>query len=302
MRNGILVDDEGEPWSDDSSELARRLGLSFLGGALVINALREHGFIRLREEEGGVHVTVPLGRFTLACLAGVMQILNELQPVRIIACMISASHSFYEMFPTVFDFIERAEPLSKDGPIEIKLSRIAVPRSLRNLTLPPFSAAQPLLKLWRHQHGKLDPALQREIIAGPYRRIVLIRQSASSSRMLFEHFGAAITIMRPCDTLVLVGRDIEEMYDRDYGHWATASYRETMLTGKPRLESMCADIRTPSAGTIRARYDRLLLPWYSRSGDRLALCISLIRHRSLLGQPNDSAELAEHRFARHPAQ
>lgn len=281
-KSGILVDDDGQPWPDDSSDLAKRMGESCLGGALAAATVRDHGFIHLRPQDGGVQVTVPVGRFSLACLTGSMQLLNDMQPARIIAYLHSESGDHYQMFPTIFDFVEHAECLADGGGIEIKRSRVAVPRSSRNLNLPAFAAAQPLLTLWRRQRGELTQDLQSAIIVGTPRRIILVRQAAQSSRLVIEHFSAAINMMRPCQALSLVGHDMEDMYDRDYGSWIMLGYFETLLSETPRLESMLADIRDPDDVVIRARYDRLLLPWRNKTGDRFALCVSLLRNRSLV--------------------
>ena len=163
--------------------------------------------------------------------------------------------------------------------------------------------AQPLLKLWKREQGELSAALQRVIVSGAVlRRIILMRQPARSSRVIIDHFGPAITIMRPCEALSLVGREVNDMYDREYGNWAIPGYMETLRTGRLRLESMLADIRATDATTIRARYDRLLLPWQGKSGDKFVLCASLLRNRSVLSQANDIGDLAQHRPGRHPTQ
>lgn len=281
-RNGVVIDSDGRRWPDDSSALAKRIGHAWLSGTLAERAVRDRGFIHVRRNDRGARVTLPVGRFSLACLAGTMQLMNELRPVRIVVCLRSDSGSAYEMFATVFDFIERAEPLAEGGGIEIRLSRIAIPRGLHNLNLPNFALAHPLLKLWKRERGELTPKLQRALLSNPPQRIVLVRQPPRSSRIVIEHFGAAINMMRPCQALALVGRDVEDMYDRDFGRWTMQGYYEALSSGKARLESMLADIRDPAQITIRARYDRVLLPWSSRGGDKFGLCISLLRNRSLL--------------------
>jgi hypothetical protein len=291
MKHGVLIDDRGELWPDDSLELAKRLGYSYFGGHLAAAAVRERGFIHVRQDEGGAHVSLSPGRFSLVCLAGAMQLLNELRPARIVARMISGGSSSYEMFPTIYDFVERAESVSEKG-IDIRLSRVAVPRSTRNLHLPTFAIAHPLLSLWKRERGALSPESLRAIVTGSLlRRVILVRQPARSSRLIVEHFGAAITIMRPCEALLLAGHPMEDMYDSEYGAWILPGYAKTISASRLTLESMLADIRTPDAMTIRARYDRLLLPWRSTAGDRFVLCGSLLRDRSVLPTPHDIGDL-----------
>jgi hypothetical protein len=301
MKHGVLIDDDGEYWPDDSLTLAQRLGYPGFGDALVFNAIRERGFVHVRQDDGGAYVTLRVGRFSLACLAGTMQLLGQVQAARVVACILSDSGSTYEMFPSIFDFVERTEALTKEGRIGIKLSRIAIPRDSRNVNLPTFSLAHPLLKIWRQERGELSRELMLRMVSGALlRRIILMRRPARSSKILVEHFGAAITIMRPCEALSLSGRLMEDMYDREYGSWIVPAYAETLGTDQLRLESMLADIRVTDGTTIRARYDRLLLPWHSRRGDSFVLCASLLRDRSVLPAANETDDLAHHRVGSHP--
>jgi hypothetical protein len=301
MKHGTLIDDGGECWPDDSLTLAQRLGYPCFGDALVSNAVRERGFIHVRQDDGGAYVTLRVGRFSLACLAGTMQFLGQRQPARLVACMLSDSGSTYEMFPTVFDFVERTEALTEEGGIDFKLSRVAIPRDSRNVNLPTFSLAHPLLKIWKQERGDLSRELLRTMVSGALlRRIILMRRPARSSKILVEHFGAAITIMRPCEALSLSGRLMEDMYDREYGSWIMPAYAATLSAEELRLESMLADIHVTDGTTIRARYDRLLLPWHNKCGDRFVLCASLLRDRSVLPAANETDDLAHHRVGGHP--
>ena len=122
-RNGILIDRSGVAWPDSSRALTRRLGRP--QGALAERAVQLRGFIHVRRADRGIRITLKPGRFSMACLAGTLQLLNELQPDRIIACLRSDSATDYEIFATIFDFIARAERLANGASVVTRPSRRA---------------------------------------------------------------------------------------------------------------------------------------------------------------------------------
>ena len=77
---------------------------------------------------------------------------------------------------------------------------------------------------------------------------------------------------------------MDALPDRDYGIWMAEGYAKTAWEQRPRLEAVLADIGTtdPAAAVIRARYDRVLIPWRGRGGDTFVLCLSLLRKRSVV--------------------
>ena len=159
-----------------------------------------------------------------------------------------------------------------------------VPRPLNVLGHPCFAQAQPVLKLWESTRGEMGDGLQNAVIAGRLiRRTILLRQSAATSRLFFEHFAGAITIMRPGTALSLVGREVDAAPDRDYMVWMSEAYARTAWDRRLRVESVVADIKTADMDTeiIRARYDRVLIPW-QRRGDTFVLCLSLLRRRTVV--------------------
>lgn len=80
-----------------------------------------------------------------------------------------------------------------------------VPRPLSLLRYPDFAQAQPVLRLWKANRGTMTDDLFQALVAGRVtRRTLLLRQGARRSRLTFEHFDAAINMMRACETLSLV--------------------------------------------------------------------------------------------------
>jgi hypothetical protein len=279
MVGSILIDETGKVWPANSATLARRLGHVDARIDLAAFAVCERGAIHIRSIEDGVRITLRPAAFSRVTLAGALQALNDIAPTRILLVTRSGGESHAEIFTSVFAFIEHAEQLASDPPIEIKVPRYAVQRNLRNLATPPFAMVRPIVDLWKERRGELGDDVHRLVIAqGLLHRMILVRKAASSDRLVTEHFGPGIMIMRPCESLKIVGRDFYEHHaDRQYGTWVADAYAETLRRRHLRLESVRAVVQTGAAAALRVRYDRLIIPWRSGSSDLFAMALSIQR-------------------------
>lgn len=276
----IVIDDKGEAWPDDTPELRRRLGHSDFGTAWAAAVVREHGFVHVRIARDSASIALRLGRFSLPALVGAIQAVYDLHPRRVIAHLLTDSGSTYEQFKSMPELVAYVESLASDRDPETKLSRIIIPRDLRDLDLPSFGAARALFLLWKRQRGELGAALHRRLMVEAQRHsTILVRQPARSSRLIVEHFSSPIAFVRPCQALSLIGQDYQNLPDADFGQWSARGYGEALGSGTPRLWSMLADLHTPDGGIARSRYDRLLLPWRSAGGDGWVLSVPLLRKR-----------------------
>lgn len=282
MATGSLVDERGRIWPDRSWELARRLGHRDPTVDLVSFCVRERGFIHIRPQESGVHVALRPGCFSLATLGGALFALKEIGTRRILLALFSEGEWLHEFLAGVWEFAERAEYLTSDGPVPLRSPWLAAERTLRALSLPHFAHLRPLMAMWREMHGRLPGDLIPVLRAmGLSSRAVLVRQSPHSSRLVIEHFGAGINFLRPCEALEAVGRDFRELPDHDYGAWLAAAYTDALARDRPRIDAIRAMIRTSGAATLRARYDRMLMPWRGADHDRYTLAISVRREVSV---------------------
>ncbi|HWG80657.1 MAG TPA: hypothetical protein VN681_12825 [Stellaceae bacterium] len=277
MAVSILIDDTGQAWTANDPALMRRAGYADARVDFVTFAVAERGFIHLRSIEDGVRVTLSPGAFSRVSLAGALQALNDLAPPRILLVSRAGRGTEAELFTSVFAFIERAEQLAADPPIEIKVPRYSVQRGLRNLTTPPFALVRPIVDLWKQRRGELGEEVHQAVLrAGLFHRTILARQVAGSSRLITEHFGSGIKVMLPCEHLLIVGRELSQQPDREYGAWMEQAYAETGWARRPRLESVRALVRTSAGATLRTRYDRVLLPWQQK-GELFVMCLSIQR-------------------------
>lgn len=274
----ILIDETGKAWPANSSGLARRLGYVDARTDLAAFAVAERGAIHIRSIEDGVRITLRPGAFSRVTLAGALQALNDIEPTRILLLTRAGSETHAEIFTSVFAFVERAEQLAEDPPIEVKVPRYSVQRHLRNLATPPFAMVRPIVDLWRERRGEFGDEVHRAVLAqGLSPRMILVRKAGGSARLVTEHFGPGIMIMRPCESLAIIGRDFYEHHaDRPYGTWVADAYAETLWRCQLRLESVRAVVQTEAAA-LRVRYDRLIMPWRSGSTDLFAMAVSIQR-------------------------
>jgi hypothetical protein len=284
MAVSILIDEEGRSWVANDPALARRLGYRDARVDFAQFAVSERGFIHIRSIEDGVRVTVQPGAFSRVALAGALQALNDITPPRVLLVSRIGAETQAELFTSVFAFIERAEQLAADPPIEIKVPRYAVRRHLRNLATPPFAMVRPIIDLWKDRRGEFDEEVLQAIEAqGLMHRMILVRKAAANAMLVTEHVGPGIMIMRPCESLLIVGRDFYEHHrDREYGAWVADAYAETLWRRHPRLESVRATIRTGTAASLKVRYDRLIVPWRAGDNDLFAIAVSIQREVPVL--------------------
>ena len=175
----------------------------------------------------------------------------------------------------IFSFCGDNRPSLCDN--EMVPPRVGVARPLSVLGWPSFAPLRPLVKLWRASRGCFSEEMHRAVtLSGLRSRMVVARQSPGSSRLITEYLGAGHRHLHPCETLLLLGRDLHERPDLAYGAWVADAYAAASWHREISIEAVRAQIRTSDGKTIHGRYDRLLLPWRDRS-DVFVLGVSLRR-------------------------
>jgi hypothetical protein len=279
--SGILIDDRGKAWPDNSEMLARRLGYREPDFDAPAYAVRNLGFIHVRQHEEGVRVSLRSGTFSLLSLTAALYLLLDRRPPRIVLAVFWGEDWSYEMFTSLGAFTERTEDLAAGEPVAGRPRWLAVEKKLDALRKPAFRTVRSVVDLWKANRGRLNEdlyqALQR---ADLLERAVLVRKLPRSSRLVYEHFGVGIKLVRPCETFVMVGRDAHDLPDKEYGGWVAETYSEALSGRRLRLDGIRATISTSQAATLRVRYDRLLMPWLRGGSDLFVLGLSMRRELS----------------------
>jgi transcriptional regulator with XRE-family HTH domain len=155
---------------------------------------------------------------------------------------------------------------------------LAIPRPPNVLSTPSFRQVHSLLKMWSRTHGAWTNEIPRALTAGGVlHRTSVLRQMPQGSRLVFEYCAPGLAFLRPCESLTMVGREFVEGPDREFGARTIEGYMEAASRQRPLVQSVRALIRTSAGETLRARYDRVLLPWRYRSTDLLVMGVTLRR-------------------------
>jgi hypothetical protein len=299
MQVGILIDDKGRRWPDCSWEVARRIRYRHPTLDLANFAVRERGFIHIRQQQAGVRVALHANAFRLETLGGALYEVKESGARRIILALFANGEWFYELLTGIWEFAARAEQLIAGGPIEPRYLWIAAERDLAALALPTFARLRPLVEMWRSCRGRIpsqiDASLDR---LGLWQRAILVRQPLCSSRLVFAQVGDGIECVRPGQSALLIDRDVHDQLDQEYGSWVARCYAENLASRRPRLQSIRATVRLSETTVAQGRYDRLTLPWSNSRNEPLLMSISLTRsHRCLNDGPG---QVSQQRVGLHP--
>lgn len=282
MGGGMLIDPRGRVWPDDSWDVARRIGYKDVEHDVAAFAVRERGFVHLRPRPDAMHVALREGRFNLTAFAGLMLELGRVRPPRIMLRVLADDGPKFQIFTDLHDLSTHLELLSRDKPVQTRIPRLSERRNPRVLNMPTFAPARPIVELWQRTRGELTDDLHSTIVAsGIGGRTILARQLPRTSRLVFWHIGPGIMLMRPCEALMAIGRELHDQPDRPYGEWVADTYAQVARERQVRVDSCRALIRTSLSNTLRVRYDRVLLPW--RAKDELfVMCVSIQRELGIV--------------------
>jgi transcriptional regulator with XRE-family HTH domain len=171
---------------------------------------------------------------------------------------------------------DRLAPSVADEDMDL-CSTLALRRPPVLLEHPAFAQARSIVMLWQETRGELTDDVRRAILAaGLLPRTILARQ-ASASRLVIEYVGTGIALFRPCENLLVIGREFGDAPDRNYGAWLEQAYDETLWSGALRVESVRASVRTSATTTLRTRYDRVLMPWRGKGDEMYVMGLSIRR-------------------------
>jgi transcriptional regulator with XRE-family HTH domain len=138
-------------------------------------------------------------------------------------------------------------------------------RPLDVLALQRLGKFRRLARFWfasrGRWHGEIGGVLERCRL----QRTLLLRKRPRVDRLVFEELGDGMRTRRPEDRyfLDMLGRDINDLPDREYGAWMADIYDRTLALRRPRLDYTEALVSPSSSLVYHIRHDRLILPWYS---------------------------------------
>jgi hypothetical protein len=276
--SGVFIDSKGRRWPDSSRELVRRIGYRDPAMDLSGYAVRR-GMIHVRSRQDGTRVSVCAGRFGMSALAGALQTVHEQAPKRILLAVLRDEEWDYGICADIAELAAHAEDLAAEKPFQAK-PWLAIEKHERVLsTSSSFGRVARLAQLWRESRGRISSDLTATLAgSGLLSRSIIARRISGTSRLIYDQFGTGFSgAMRACESMLLVGRELDDYVDRGYGGWVAESYARAGALSRMRLETCDTRIQTTQGKSVRIRYDRVLMPWSENSGDLVILGISIRR-------------------------
>jgi len=131
----------------------------------------------------------------------------------------------------------------------------------------------PLAMKWRVAFGNFDDkvfeiASRNDLLS----LMAIVAFETRQSSPVFRYIGNGHRYTTRQFHVDAIGEKVEDMPDREYGHWITEFHRSVAISGRPRFDRITATIDGPGEDGKRSRslsYDRLLLPWRTPSGELL---------------------------------
>jgi hypothetical protein len=113
---GLLIDACGNAWSDRAWDVTVVAGIVGADGGICTNETYERGFIHIAPHAGGIEVAMRAGTFNRIALTRTLCLLSAQRPRRIVLTLVEGDRRTYEIFPGVWEFAQRAEPLVHKEP------------------------------------------------------------------------------------------------------------------------------------------------------------------------------------------
>ena len=260
FRRRIVFDDQGALWPADSIELRRRLYCINYPGQLILDLVRNLGFIAVDDDQGCVALRLRSSIVSRAAAIGLLYWLIERGQSR--GYIHDLDGAAIELAPSQVSLVSRIGAIGNVGSM---LDR-AAEKPLDHRHLIPQSPLRELLRRWAEAGGKFcfeDYAAIIEEHLGS--RFVLTRVT-DNSRMIVVAVGNGLRIPNRSWFTKVVGSDLELQPDRAYGRWVKEAYAQVHCSQQPAISDCDADIYWPGEGWVRRKYRRLIIPGIGANG------------------------------------
>lgn len=273
----LLIDDQGEIWDGQSRRLREAFNSPYSGGEFAEYAVANLGFVALNVYGASCQVRFRPSIVADTTSRALMTWLGKSNNERLVLTWLDDdwSSELLRAGPTCVKRIEQLIAEKAHGkPIDF-LTRL--------LTVDELHPGSPLGELVRNWSSLSTPsghhALMRllEITLG--KRYAIVRQDASSGRMIFSELGDGLFSSYDTWRSCAIGAPMDEQPDRLYGRWVAAAYEQAFERNVPMISEVDAVVRWPHAGSSRMRYKRVIVPLAAASEARRLLGGSLLENR-----------------------
>ncbi|MBM3549025.1 MAG: hypothetical protein FJX54_18950 [Alphaproteobacteria bacterium] len=272
----VVFDEDGRLWQANSTEL--REGLGYAAGDFDVAgfAVRCLGWIEVRHAPGQIHVRLAPRIAQPRALDALFQVLATATKVEIILAIRVGQEWSEEVQSSASAASTRIDVLVRGLEAETARRFVAV--------------RQPASVLFRDKQRYLITMLQeaRSWIGGGDREaavrfaaadttgrssVAVIRAASGDGRphWRWEHIGSALRLYTAEERQRLLGADLRDAPDAEYGKWCADAYDRAIALGEPLVDDVRALVFRQSASPIEIQYRRLLMPFVGGDGLPLVL-------------------------------
>lgn len=133
-----------------------------------------------------------------------------------------------------------------------------------------------MFKKWRMTGGEFREDIPEFLVRCDLLDRSVIAQEGDDGQIVCEYIGADLNMYGDRDTawqFEIIGRPVADQPDRNYGLYVEQTFREALQRNVPAFDHVDAVIRGADQAH-RSRYDRLVLPWRGKSGQRVVTTLS----------------------------
>lgn len=136
---------------------------------------------------------------------------------------------------------------------------------------------KPLFQKWRVSLSTFDDTTLPFLMKFGCASKLLIMAAANRQEPLrFQFIGEGLEFYDKKALYQFIGRPITCQPDKKYASWIAEQYNALIASGEPRLDLVEALISQANGTVRRSRYERLLLPWTSATGQVIVTCASVL--------------------------
>jgi hypothetical protein len=279
---GVFVSDTGQLLDVRPSELRWVLDYPKADFNVPGYAIRNLGFVWFKPEGNGARLKLRSDLFTKPCFERVVRLVLEHRIERLIIEHDSEGEPV-EVLHNTNDIIARLDFLRGTTPGERpRESYILETLDLGRLRHVKRQRLADTFTAWVRSHGRLPRDLDPIKRAGAFGGGHLLVSLKGRDQAIIQAWPQNIICYSPCESVGLIGRDLSDQPDTKFGQWAAKPYYEVVNQSSARLDLVEAVICPPNGPPLISRYERLLLPWRTSSGEFWVSGTSLTRSRRLL--------------------
>lgn len=267
MSSGILVDRDGQLWSETSEGLRRSLNTDRQGAELSSFLVKSLGYVHVAPRRSSCIVALNERTAHPVAVVGTIQWIAEHKVERILIkldakaparqMLLDRRHAITYLGNRADDWAHRLN-LYSARPVQISPATI------------PFDVGGVRQLLGADMEDHLRLGILTRLLGDHF---LVARRDTSSGEFAVDQTGPAWQHYRSTIGHLRSGTRLTAIRDRGYGHWAAKAYDEAAAGGSPVAHDVEATLGAGTPTPVTVSYRRVLLP-YSRSGESRLLIAS----------------------------